>query len=75
MHRDIREITADLNQLEDDLSALVDLCVKLRTEKDALSQSQRELLDQRADMRQKNKLAKERIQTMLNRFKDMELDV
>lgn len=75
MHRDIREITADLNQLEDDLSALVDLCVKLRAENGALSQSQRELLDQRADMRQKNKLAKERIQTMLNRFKDMELDV
>ncbi|MEX0730512.1 MAG: TIGR02449 family protein [Aquisalimonadaceae bacterium] len=69
---DARKLREDIQQLEQRVERLVDLCARLREENRVLRHSQDTLSAERAGLLEKNEMARSRIEAMISRLKAME---
>jgi len=65
----------ELDRLEEKLILLIQLCDELKAENIALRSRQAALLEERSELLGKNELARSRVESMLNRLKEMEPEV
>ena len=65
----------ELDRLEEKLNLLIQLCDELKAENIALRARQASLLEERSELLGKNELARSRVESMLNRLKEMEPEV
>ncbi len=63
---------SDLATLEKRVDELLDLCTRLRRENQALRDKQRQLLAERATLRDQNQQARGRVEDMIERLKSLE---
>ena len=61
--------TAD--NFEDKLDRLIELCQQLKVENRALREREAGLMGERGQLLEKNELARQKIQTMINRLKNL----
>lgn len=62
----------DLKQLESRIDQLIDACQRLQHENSALKSEQGSLQAERAKLLEKTRIARERIESMINRLKALE---
>jgi len=62
----------DLKQLESRIDQLIEACQKLRNENDALKSEHGSLQAERARLLEKTRMARERIESMIDRLKALE---
>jgi cell division protein ZapB len=62
----------DINQLEQQVEALIHTCDQLKRENDSLRQRQENLVAERADLVEKTELARTRVEAMISRLRAME---
>ncbi len=65
----------ELDRFEEKLNLLIRLCDELKAENIALRARQASLLEERSELLGKNELARSRVESMLNRLKEMEPEV
>ncbi|MDH5228730.1 MAG: TIGR02449 family protein [Gammaproteobacteria bacterium] len=63
-----------LLQLEQRIDALISLCDQLRAENQDLRQRQAEILAERSDLLNRNEVARERVESIISRLKEMETE-
>ncbi len=64
----------DLKSLEFRVDELIQLCHQLKDENQALREQQGDLMSERANLMQKNEMARSRVEAMIMRLKNMEQD-
>lgn len=62
----------DLKQLENRIDQLIEACRRLQQENNALKSGQEDLQAERARLLEKTRIARERIESMINRLKALE---
>lgn len=62
----------DLKQLESRIDQLIEACQRLRDENDSLKSEHGNLQVERAKLLEKTRIARERIETMIDRLKALE---
>jgi cell division protein ZapB len=62
----------DLKQLESRIDQLIEACQRLRNENDVLKSEQGNLQAERAKLLEKTRIARERIEAMIDRLKALE---
>ena len=62
----------DLKSLEYRVEELIQLCHQLKNENQALREQQGSLMSERANLMQKNEMARSRVEAMIMRLKTME---
>jgi cell division protein ZapB len=65
----------DLQSLEAQINALIQICNQLADENRALRETQAHLMAERADLLEKNAIARSRIEAMIARLKSMEVSI
>lgn len=65
-------INEDLRTLEDRIDDLIGVCRRLREENEGLRVSRESLLQERTKLAEKNKLAKSRLESIVDRLKTLE---
>lgn len=63
---------ADLKQLEEKLELLIQRCRMLQQDNDMLKQEQGQWLREKTRLVEKNELARNRVEAMISRLKDLE---
>ena len=66
--------TPDFSELDRHIQEVLDLCTLLRTENRSLKARQRTWVTERADLVEKNELAKTELDAMIQRLKSLEQD-
>ncbi|ALG67665.1 TIGR02449 family protein [Beggiatoa leptomitoformis] len=66
---------ADLRLFENHLDELLAICVQLAEENRQLRQQQDRLLEERTVLLEKNQLARNRVEAMIERLKTLEINV
>lgn len=69
---DMHNPLAQLDLLSHQLTELQELCEKLQVENGSLREQQEELTSQKAELIQKNDLARQRVEAMIARLKSLE---
>lgn len=69
---DIRLESTDLKILESRLDELIETCRRLKGENQSLKSNQNDLSEQHARLMEKTRLARARIETMIDRLKALE---
>jgi cell division protein ZapB len=64
--------TFDIDELERQVDALINLCRRLREENSSLRARQEALVSERGDLIEKNEQARSRVEAMLSRLRAME---
>ena len=67
-----KDAQMDINQLEQQVEALIRTCSHLKQENDSLRQRQEHLVAERADLVEKTELARSRVEAMISRLRAME---
>jgi cell division protein ZapB len=62
----------DIGQLERQVEALIEACLRLRSENSSLRQRQESLVAEKAELIEKTELARSRVEAMITRLKAME---
>lgn len=62
----------DLKSLEFQIDELIQLCQQLKNENQALREQHGSLMSERANLMQKNEMARSRVEAMIMRLKTME---
>lgn len=62
----------DLKQLESRIDQLIEACQRLRSENDSLKSEHSNLQAERAKLLEKTRIARERIESMIDRLKALE---
>lgn len=62
----------DLKKLETRIDELINACLRLRQENEALKNEQSQLNERHARLTEKTRIARERIETMIGRLKALE---
>jgi len=65
----------DLQSLEAQINALIQICNQLADENRALRETQVHLMTERTDLLEKNAIARSRIEAMIARLKSMEVGI
>ena len=65
----------DLQSLEAQVNALIQICNQLADENRVLRETQTHLIAERADLLEKNAIARDRIEAMIARLKSMEVGI
>ncbi len=66
--------TNDLQQLEQKLDQLLEVCQRLQTENSNLRDREHSLLRERSKLIEKNDLARNRVEAMITRLKNLDVD-
>lgn len=66
--------TNDLQQLEQKLDQLLEVCQRLQTENTNLRDREHSLLRERSKLIEKNDLARNRVEAMITRLKNLDVD-
>ena len=69
---DTRVESADLKILENRIDELIEACRRLKTENQSLQSEQHDLSEQHARLMEKTRLARARIEMMIDRLKALE---
>jgi len=64
----------NIHQLEKKLDRLIELCTRLQTENASLRDRESALLKERGKLIEKNDLARTRVESMITRLKNLEVD-
>ncbi|NJO15163.1 MAG: TIGR02449 family protein [Thioploca sp.] len=65
----------DLQSLEAQVNALIQICNQLADENRVLRETQTHLIAERAELLEKNAIARDRIEAMIARLKSMEVGI
>lgn len=65
-------INQDLKALEERIDALIGLCRRLREENEGLKHSQETLIEERTKLAEKNKMARSRLESIVDRLRALE---
>lgn len=65
-------ISNDLKALEERIDDLIGLCRRLREENDGLRHSQESLIEERTKLAEKNKMARTRLESIVDRLRALE---
>lgn len=66
--------TPSLKQLEDKLDRLIQLCEQLRFENQSLRERETTLLRERSKLLEKNDMARSKVEAMITRLKNLEIE-
>lgn len=66
--------TNDLQQLEQKLDQLLEICQRLQAENSSLRDREHSLLRERSKLVEKNDLARNRVESMITRLKNLDVD-
>lgn len=64
----------DLRQLEDKIDRLISVCEQLQAENQSLREREATLLKERSQLVEKNETARSRVEAMITRLKNLEVD-
>lgn len=64
----------DLRQLEDKIDRLISVCEQLQAENQSLREREAALLKERSHLVEKNETARSRVEAMITRLKNLEVD-
>lgn len=65
-------INHDLKALEERIDDLIGLCRRLREENEGLKHSQESLIEERTKLAEKNKMARSRLESIVDRLRALE---
>lgn len=65
-------INQDLKALEEHIDALIGVCRRLREENEGLRHSQESLIEERTKLAEKNKMARARLESIVDRLRALE---
>lgn len=65
-------INNDLKALEERIDDLIGLCRRLREENEGLKHSQQSLIEERTKLAEKNKMARTRLESIVDRLRALE---
>lgn len=65
-------INQDIKVLEERIDDLIGVCRRLREENEGLRHSQESLIEERAKLAEKNKMARSRLESIVDRLKMLE---
>ncbi|MDN5882765.1 MAG: TIGR02449 family protein [Nitrosospira sp.] len=68
----IAPINQDITVLEDRIDDLIGLCRRLREDNEGLRHSRESLLEERTKLAEKNKLARSRLESIVDRLRTLE---
>ena len=64
----------DTDKFEEKLDRLIELCQQLKSENQALREREAELVGERGQLLKKNEMARQKIETMINRLRNVAAD-
>ncbi|MCB1668110.1 MAG: TIGR02449 family protein [Porticoccaceae bacterium] len=62
---------SDLNNLEQKIDRMINLCARLQQENQSLRERESSLLKERSKLLEKNEMARNRVETMISRLKGL----
>jgi cell division protein ZapB len=67
----MNRIMTDTDNFEDKLDRLIELCQQLKRDNKALREREGDLLGERSQLMKKNEMARQKVETMINRLQTL----